>query len=198
MKTIIFLTLFTTTTLSFAQNLTVTEVHESGMPNKFKNKAAPTFRLETLDNKVVELGDFESRIVLLHFWSLSCSACFKELPELNEIAKKYPKEKFVVLSLMDNTKEELLAKFDPVDGGYIMKKPVYGNDQINFQIVPGAKAIMRLYSDQVAFPQTFILDQSGTVTFYFGSWAPKLGIEGEVTSQDLYMNEIDRLMNASR
>ncbi|HYI78206.1 MAG TPA: TlpA disulfide reductase family protein, partial [Chryseolinea sp.] len=83
----------------------------------------------------MELGDFRNKIVLLHFWSLSCAACFKELPELNDIVKKYPKDKFVIISLMDDSKEKLLTKFDVSRGEYKIKEQIFGNDKIDFQIV---------------------------------------------------------------
>lgn len=193
MKTIILLTFLTTSTLSFSQ-----ELDNSGEPHKLKNKAAPTFKLETLDNDEIDLRDCKNKIVLLHFWSLSCAACFKELPELNEIVKKYAKEKFVIISLMDDSKERLLTKFDALNGEYKIKEQIFGNDKIDFQIVPDAKEIMKRYTDQVGFPQTFILDGSGTITFYFSGYAEKRGIPDEITSKELYIKEIDRLISATR
>ncbi len=196
MKTIILLTLLTTSTHSFSQNWV--DFDHSGTPHKLKNKSAPTFKSETLDNDEIALGDFKNKIVLLHFWSLSCAACFKELPELNELVKKYPKEKFVIISLMDDSKEKLLTKFDVINGKYKIKEKIFGNDKIDFQIVPDAKEIMKWYSDEVGFPQTFILDGSGTITFYFSGYLEKRGIPEETTSKGLYIKEIDRLISASR
>jgi thiol-disulfide isomerase/thioredoxin len=196
MKTIFLLALLTTATLSFSQ--TVVEIDDSGEFHTLKNKPAPNFSSGTLDNHEIKLGDFRDRIVLLHFWSLSCAACFKELPELNEIVKKYANEKFVIISLMDDSKEELLAKFDVLSEQYKMKRQVFGNDKIDFQIVPDAKEIMKLYTDEIAFPQTFILDASGTITFYMAGYAAKRGFPGEITSEGLFIKEIDRLIRSSR
>lgn len=196
MRTLILLTLLTIATFSYCQ--TIVEMDESGEPHRLKNKLAPNFRATALDDKEINLKDLNGKIVFLDFWSLSCAACFKELPELNEIAKKYPKEKFVIISLMDNTKDELLKKFDITNDGYKIKKPIFGNDKIDFQIIPDAKEIMKLFSDPFVFPQAFILDQNGVLTFYNTGYAEKHGIPDEVTSKDMFTLEINRLLSASR
>ena len=99
---------------------------------------------------------------------------------------------------MDNTKEELLKRFEITANGYRLKKPAYNNDKIDFQIIPDAKEIMKLYTDEISFPKTFILDKDGIITFYMSGYAQKLGIPGEVTSEDFFTEEINRLLSASR
>ena len=197
MRTSILLTLLTIVTFSYSQVIIV-EMDESGEPHRLKNKEVPNFKATTLDDKEVNLKDLKGKIVFLDFWSLSCAACFKELPELNEIAKKYPEDKFVIISLMDNTKDELLKKFDITNDGYKIKKPIFGNDKIDFQIIPDAKDIMMLFSDDFVFPKTFIIDQNGLLTFYTTGYAEKRGIPDELTSKDMFTMEINRLLSASR
>ena len=134
----------------------------------------------------------------MDFWSLSCAACFKELPELNEIVKKYPQEVFVLISLMDNTKDELLKKFDTAKDGYKMKTPIFGNDKVDFQIIPDAKEIMKLYTDKLVFPRAFMIDQSGIVTRHFLGYAEDMGIPDGHTTQRGLTEEINRLLSAGR
>jgi peroxiredoxin len=171
---------------------------ESGDPHKLKNKPAPVFKGATLDNKEISLEDLKGKIVIVDFWSLRCSACFKEIVDFNNMIKKYPKDKFAIISLLENTKEESLKRFEITTNGYRLKKPVFNNDKIEFQIIPDAKEIMKLYTDGIAFPHTFIVDQDGQITFYMSGYAEKKGIPGEVTSDDLFNREIDRLLSVSR
>ena len=194
MRPFILLALLTIATFSYCQTK-VHQVDESGEPHSLKDKFAPDFKAITLDDTEIALKNLTGKIVLLDFWSLSCAACFKELPELNELVNTYPQEKFVLISLMDNTKDEILEKFEVTDKGYKIKQPIFGNEKIDFQIIPDAKEIMKLFSQDLVFPQAFILDQNGIMTFYFTGYAAKRGIPGEVTNMDT--REIDRLLNAS-
>ena len=195
MRTSILLALLTIATYSYSQ--TIIELDESGHPHKLTKKPAPTFKAKTLDNKEINLEDLKEKIVLFDFWSLSCGACFKEIPEFNDIVKKYPKDKFVLISLMDNTTEQLLERFEIVNDGYKMKKPVYGNDKIDFQIIPNGKEIMKLYTDDLVFPRAFIINQEGIITFHFEGYGPK-NTYGSLSSSNMFEDEIERLLGASR
>ncbi len=166
--------------------------------NFLMNVPAPDFRAATLDGKTFHLDSMKGKVVLIDIWSLSCSACFKEIPDLNELQKKYPKDKFYIISLMDNSKEELLEKFEPVNGGYKLKKPVYGNDRIEFQIIPDAKKIIEMYTDKLVFPRAFILDQEGTINYHNLGYAEARGIPGELTTLKMFSREIERLLYSSR
>jgi thiol-disulfide isomerase/thioredoxin len=190
MKALIFLSFIFVKAFCYSQKVIEFEDH------KLKNKIVPSFKARALNNKEINLEDLTGKIIFLDFWSLSCGACFKELPELNEIVNKYPTEKFVLISLMDNSKDELLKKFQIVGNGYRLKVPIFGNDKIDFQIIPNAKEIMKLFSDQIAFPQAFIIDQKRVLTFYQAGYAERRGIPGELTSKDMFIQEIDRLLNA--
>lgn len=191
------LLLFCITVYSPAQVL-VRTVDESGIPHKLKNTLAPAFKATTLDNKEISLTDYRGKVVLLNLWSLNCSLCFKEMAELNAMVKKYPKEEFVIISLVDNTKEEMMKMVDATADGYKLKKVIAQNDRIDFQIIPDAKPIKDLFTDEAASPQAFILDQNGVITFYFDGYGEKRGIPGEVTCIDFMTNEIDRLLAMSK
>ena len=195
MKTVILLTLLTISTISYSQKFI--EMDESGHPHPLAKKPAPIFKAKTLDNKEINLEDLKGKIILIDFWSLSCNACFKEIPEFNDIVKKYPKDKFVLISLMDNTTEDILEKFEIANEGYKMKRPVHGNDKIDFQIIPNGRQIMKLYTDDLVFPRAFIIDQNGIVTFHFEGYGPK-DFEGALSSSDMFVDEIERLLSASR
>lgn len=193
MKTLSLLILLATSILTKGQD--IDGFDQSA--HKVINQQAPSFKARTLDNEEINLADLKGKVVLLDFWSLSCAACFKELPELNEIVKKYPQEVFVLISLMYNTKDELLKKFDTTKDGYKMRKPIFGNDKVDFQIIPDAKEIMKLYTDKLVFPRAFIVDQRGIVTRHFLGYAEDRGIPGGHTTRGAFTQEINRLLSAS-
>ena len=194
MRTTILLTLLTITTLATGQ----VNIEADPFGHELLNQTAPTFKARTLDSLEISLDDLKGKIVLLDFWSLSCGACFKEIIELNDIVKKYPKDKFVIVSIMDNTADELLSKFEIDKEGYKMKRPLYNNDRINYQIIPDGKDIMRLYTKHFVYPKAFIIDQKGIITLYFEGYAEEHGIPDEITTKNKLTKEIDRLLSASR
>lgn len=54
-----------------------------------RGKVAPAFEATTLDGKEIKLDDYGGKVVLLYFWSTSCTPCIKSAPSL----KKYHDQK---------------------------------------------------------------------------------------------------------
>jgi len=184
--------------VSYSYSQTVVQIDDSGEPHELKNKPAPLFNGVALDNQEISLESLKGKIVLINFWHLRCPSCYIEIIGLNTLMEKFPKEEFVVISFLDNTKDESLAQLELASNGYRIKKPAYNNDRIDFQVIPDAREIMKLYTDEISFPRTFIIDQNGVITFYMGGFASKRGIPGEVTSEDLFVKEIERLRATAR
>lgn len=61
--------------------------------------AAAEFALETLAGKRVSLSDHEGKVVVISFWASWCKSCMRELPFLDEFAKKYADQGLVVLAI---------------------------------------------------------------------------------------------------
>jgi thiol-disulfide isomerase/thioredoxin len=50
-------------------------------------QAAPAFSANTTHNRTIRLEDFRGKVVLLNFWSSTCSPCVAEFPLLQELEK---------------------------------------------------------------------------------------------------------------
>ena len=64
-----------------------------------QNYRVEKFTLKDQDNKTYEWEDYKEKTVLLHFWSTDCSACKKELKELEKLYNHYQRNKGEVLLL---------------------------------------------------------------------------------------------------
>lgn len=64
----------------YCQNGTVTgEVEE----------AIPPFEFIDQDGQCVDLDQFRNKLVLLDFWNITCSVCYRQFPELEAVAQQY-------------------------------------------------------------------------------------------------------------
>lgn len=118
----------------------------------FVGKKAPNITLTTLSGKTVNPAEMKGKLVLLNFWFAACKPCITEIPSLNELQKKYKKDKLVVLSV--STDRERVVK------GIAAKY----NKQ--YLVVADGKALAERLK-VVTFPTSFLIDQQGTIQQVF-------------------------------
>ena len=97
----------------------------------------------------ISLEKFKGQTVLLNFWATWCAPCVEELPALNQLAKHYP-EKLIILALSNERTEEIK--------NFLMAFP---NFYSNFIIGNVGREQMLAHFPVRAFPETYILNQSG-------------------------------------
>ncbi|MCH8232106.1 MAG: TlpA family protein disulfide reductase [Bacteroidetes bacterium] len=159
------------------------------------NQNAPNFIAETLGGEIFDLSEHKGKIVMVNFWSLSCAACFKEIVDFNIIVEERSEDNFLLISLMDNSKEELNNKIIKNGKFYKLKKPVFKNDLIEFEIIPSADKIMKEYKFGRGFPLTFFIDKNGIIRDYVHGYLVSYeGVPGMLTNYDAHNNKINKLM----
>lgn len=129
---------------------------------------APGLRLRDGSGKLVDLADFQGRVVLMNFWATWCAACDWEIPMFSELEKEYESRGLSVVGIsVDEDWPAVKAYIDRVGMSYIT---LLGND-----------ASARLYGVQ-AFPRTFILDRHGRIAADHGTVMTRKEYESEIRS----------------
>ena len=68
----------------------------------------PEFSLYSNKGNMYDIRSLEGKVVLLNFWATWCGPCRMEIPELNEMQKKYGDDNFVILGIsISDTKKAL-------------------------------------------------------------------------------------------
>ena len=113
-------------------------------------------RVELTDirgKKVVLPDDFEGRVVLLRFWSVSCPSCCKAvLKAMEDLYTKYRDQGFTAISISIDSTEEVKEALDKLDD--VITYPVLVDPESSSLAGYGVKVL----------PTTVIIDRSGLVS----------------------------------
>ena len=130
------------------------------------------FSGKTLSGKDFKLSDYRGKVVMLNFWSTRCGACNAELADFNRLVKTFSDSSFVLISVIDETAEDLtkpmtspysLRIHPKKEGFYKYNRKLHGNDKIDFEIITDGKKIRDLLGLSYSSPQTLYLDKSGVI-----------------------------------
>jgi peroxiredoxin len=115
------------------------------------------FKWKDSVGNIHSLSELQGKIVLVNFWATWCSNCWPELPGLDSIAKIMRADSVVVIGIMCD--QDLT--FDQLQ--YQIK--AYG---LSYQNIADPQwEIYSKYNQINGFPQSFLIDQSGTIQFFF-------------------------------
>jgi thiol-disulfide isomerase/thioredoxin len=74
-----------------------------------EGQLAPDFEFSAFDGRRLRLSEFRGRPVLLNFWATWCGPCRIELPDMQELLRKYEGQGFVIIAVNKG------EKFAPAD-----------------------------------------------------------------------------------
>jgi thiol-disulfide isomerase/thioredoxin len=74
-------------------------------PLASEREAAPALQFTDFEEKSQKLEKLKGKVVLIGFWTAECSTCILELPEFQELAKRYRSEGLEVLAVNLDSKE---------------------------------------------------------------------------------------------
>jgi peroxiredoxin len=117
---------------------------------KLLNKPAPDFSLSDLSGKVWKLSALKGKIVVLNFWFTTCPGCVQEMPELNQLKKRFTVSDVVFLALTFNDAETI--------------RVFLKNHPFNYTILPKAQPVCNAYHIN-SYPTSVIIDPKGIIRF---------------------------------
>jgi cytochrome c biogenesis protein CcmG/thiol:disulfide interchange protein DsbE len=135
---------------------------------------APEFTLPDISGERVSLSDFEAQVLLLNFWSPTCTPCIQELPVLATLQKEFATEDLAVITICL---------------GCSVKEARQGLKKANTEdilvLLDGGTETMIPYHAG-ASPTTYLIDRDGVI---------QLGSAGYSGSTEAYLrSEIERLL----
>ena len=91
---------------------------------------APDFSLMSLDDSTYTLSNMKNNVVLVNFWATWCGPCRIEIPDFNDLYRKYSDKDFEILGVSISDSERQLIDFK---NGYNVLYPLLWGDQITTQ-----------------------------------------------------------------
>jgi len=115
-----------------------------------KGDPAPDFTLVDLQGKSWTLSQLKGQVVFINFWATWCPPCLDELPSMQNLLAKLPKDRFKMLAVLNKDKPGM-ADFVAKQKGLTM--PILDDGQNK---VGSAYFLTGL-------PETFIVDKQGII-----------------------------------
>lgn len=132
-------------------------------------KAAPEFKLATLDGKTVSLRDFRGSPVMLNFWASWCPPCRYEMPFFQQIWEEWHGKGLVILAVNIGESAATAKKF-------------MGDSGFTFPVLLDTSQDVALNYNIRSIPTTFFLDESGVIRdMKIGAFINKASVESKLS-----------------
>lgn len=132
-----------------------------GMDSNLIGKSAPNYTMVDLNGNTISSENTKGKVVVLNFWFAACKPCIDEIPELNEVYKKYKKNPNVIFASITFEK---LKKVNSFLEKYPLKYPV----------VADAKEVCDIFKI-TGYPTNIIIDKEGNYSDYITGGNSKIG-----------------------
>ncbi|MBK8806530.1 MAG: redoxin domain-containing protein [Bacteroidales bacterium] len=74
-------------------------------------KQAPNFSVKTIDDKTLQLTDFNNQYLILYIWATHCSHCQESMPDMYKLSKFVQKDKVAIVTISVDKKKTDVSNF---------------------------------------------------------------------------------------
>lgn len=121
-------------------------------PRRAIENYLPDFTITTADGEYISTDELKGKILLIDFWGAWCQPCVNAIPYLSDLAKKYKKESFVLLSVDVRDDEPKWREF-------------IAKNKMNWMHArDGNNKITRLFQVNI-FPSYILVDHDGVIQY---------------------------------
>lgn len=105
------------------------------------------FKLSGIDGKTYSLKNLRGKVVVVNFWATWCPPCRKEMPDLEELSRRYRDRGLVILAISD----------EPAD----TVKPFIAKQGYTFPVLLDPNREVNTAFHVEGIPKTFVFDREG-------------------------------------
>lgn len=121
-----------------------------------------------LDGTILDLRDYTGKIVLVDFWSISCSPCIARMKQIRPVYEKYKNKGFEIISVCIDSEDRVSdIKRIKNDIGADWPTVIIGGKTLQDQ----TSLKMEIFSEYgfISVPQLILLDRDGKMLLHNGS-----------------------------
>ncbi|HET9212236.1 MAG TPA: TlpA disulfide reductase family protein [Thermoanaerobaculia bacterium] len=120
----------------------------------------PSFSLQTLDGKTLDIASLKGKVVLLDFWATWCGPCRQAMPELKTLLQKNSGKPLVVVSVSADQDRQAPAEFARANGmTWVQAWDGTG------KVIGGVFGVRGL-------PSYVVIDADGRIAYLMQGWTP--------------------------
>lgn len=123
---------------------------QSKVENSLIGMNAPVFSVKDIQGNKKSLNSLKGKIIILNFWFIECKPCVREIPELNNLVKKYKNDNVEFIGFSGNGSMQINSFLKEQDFLY--------------NIVPNSKSVIKDYRIS-SYPTNIIIDQNAKVVY---------------------------------
>jgi peroxiredoxin len=113
-------------------------------------KPAPDFDTIDMKGDIWSLSKHKGQVVFVNFWATWCAPCREEMPSMQRLYAKLPKDKFKMIALYNRDKSAVVKDFVAKLG-------------ITIPILDDENNIIGQRYGLTGLPETFIIDKQGVI-----------------------------------
>ncbi len=140
----------------------------------WEGRAAPDFKLATLDGGAVDLASLRGKAVLLYVWFTGCPPCMKETPNLVALGRDFAGRGLAIVGA--NADRLLGLSYDDA-----VRKRYINEEQINFPVVYWTKESDTAYGGISIFPTLFLIDRKGVIIHHWVGFVPAENLRSAIS-----------------